>query len=234
MNEIAIKCRGVNFHYESQNVLENIDFEIKKGEKIGIIGLNGSGKSTLLKLLIGLLKPSAGEILINGTKLDKKNLQELRKNIGYVFQNVDDQLFMPTVHEDISFGIMGTIPLDQIAEKTNQTLKKYGIEHLRDKAPFQLSGGEKRTVAIATVMIMAPEIILMDEPTEGLDAKMRRKMITFIQNTQETFVISSHDEKFIQSVCDNILVLHEGRLIRIDLPEVIYSDYEFLTQYELI
>jgi cobalt/nickel transport system ATP-binding protein len=230
----AIKCEGVTFAYGAQRVLDAISFQIEKGEKIGIIGLNGSGKSTLLRLIIGLLDAADGTIEVMGTPVSRKYLKALHRHVGYVFQNVDEQLFMPTVYEDIAFGLKGAVASEAVEARVSAILQRFNIAHLREKAPFQLSGGEKRAVAIAGVMVMSPEIVLMDEPTEGLDARMRRKMTAFVSNSPETFVISSHDIAFVQAVCDRVMVLKEGKLIRMDVPEAIFSDTVFLEANELI
>ncbi|MBS7526585.1 ABC transporter ATP-binding protein [Fusibacter paucivorans] len=230
----VIKCEDLSFAYGTQRVLEGVSFHIEKGEKIGIIGLNGSGKSTLLRLMIGLLKAESGTMHVLGMPVQRKNLKALHRRVGYVFQNVDEQLFMPTVYDDIAFGLKGILPVDKVSESVEAILKRFHIMHLRDKAPFQLSGGEKRAVAIATVMVMAPEIVLMDEPTEGLDARMRRKMTAFVKASPETFVISSHDSTFIRDICDRVIVLKAGHLIRIDTPEVLFDDFDFLEANELI
>lgn len=230
----VIKCEDLSFAYGTQRVLEGVSFHIEKGEKIGIIGLNGSGKSTLLRLMIGLLKAESGTMHVLGMPVQRENLKALHRRVGYVFQNVDEQLFMPTVYDDIAFGLKGTASADTVKESVESILKRFHIMHLRDKAPFQLSGGEKRAVAIATVMVMAPEIVLMDEPTEGLDARMRRKMTAFVKASPETFVISSHDSAFIRDICHRVIVLKAGHLIRIDTPEVLFNDFDFLEANELI
>lgn len=231
--QVALKCQNLNFKYSKNQVLKEVNFAVYRGEKIGIIGLNGSGKSTLLKVLVGLLKCQEGTIEVLGEKMTSKNLKKIHQSLGYVFQNVDEQLFMPTVEADIAFGIQGRVSEEEVKIRTKNIIDRFNIAHLSQKPPFELSGGEKRTVAIATVMVMAPEIILMDEPTEGLDARMRKKMKQFIKGSPETFIMSSHDESFVKHVCDRVIVIDQGKIVRFDKPEVIYGDLTFLKQYDL-
>ena len=233
---LAISVKELSFKYPNQHdeVLEAISFQIHKGDKVALMGLNGSGKSTLLKLLVGLEKASAGSVWIGNTLVNQATIKEIQQRVGYIFQNADDQLFMPTVYEDVAFGIRQLYSGEALTLKVETLLSKMSLNHLKDKAPFQLSGGEKRAVAIATVLIMSPEIILMDEPSEGLDAKMRRKIISLINSRDETFVISTHDENLVKKTCNKVIILEKGRIIGVFDTKILFENVNLLTKYALI
>ena len=192
MSKKVIEAQNVDYKYpDGYRAIKNISLYVKEGEKLGIIGANGAGKSTMLKLLIGILSAESGKIIINDILINKKNLKEIRKNVGFVFQESDNQLFMNTVYDDIVFGLRSSKESEEnIKLKVNTIIEKFQIEKLINKQIYKLSGGEKKIVAIAGIMIMNPEIILMDEVTSSLDPKSRRIVINLIKDLKETLQIS--------------------------------------------
>lgn len=230
-----LEINNLSFGYESEKaVLKELNFSMIKGDKIGLVGANGAGKSTLLKLLAGVLTPSSGEIYFMGQKLERKTLALARQSLGYVFQNPEDQLFMPTVYEDLSFGLKHRGEnTAQIESKVDVILERFGIAHLKHRSNLKLSGGEKRTVALAVAMISNPELIVLDEPTAALDPRARRQLITQLNHANDTMLIASHDLDFIWDTCYKVLILHEGRVLAIDQTATILSQQELLEKAHL-
>ena len=209
-----IECRGVSYAYEEgRYALRDVSFRIAPGEAVGLIGANGAGKSTLMKALLGLVFPE-GEIAVDGVGVQKRTLAEVRRKLGYVLQNSDNQMFMPTVCEDMLFGPMnyGLTRADAEA-KADATLEQLGIPELKHRHNHRLSGGEKRMAAIATILAMEPAAVLMDEPTSALDPCNRRRVIDIIRGMDQTRLIASHDLDMILDTCDRVLLLSGGRLV---------------------
>ncbi|HQJ09486.1 MAG TPA: ABC transporter ATP-binding protein, partial [Deltaproteobacteria bacterium] len=174
--------------------IDGISLRIIHGESVAVIGPNGAGKSTLLHHLNGFLIPTSGSVRIGDLPLTRKTLPEARRTVGMIFQDPDDQLFMPTIYDDVAFGPnnMG-IPADEVDRRAIDALSRMGIEHLRDKPPYRLSSGEKRRAAIATVLSMMPDILVLDEPTTGLDPFARRQLIGILKEFTHTKIIATHD-----------------------------------------
>ena len=216
MSKKVIEAHNVNYKYpDGYRAIKNVSFYVNEGEKIGIIGANGAGKSTMLKLLTGILNAESGKITVKDILLNKKNLKEIRKKVGFVFQESDNQLFMNTVYDDIAFGLRSSKEDEEnIKIKIDNILEKFQIERLRNKQIYKLSGGEKKVVAIAGIIVMSPEIILMDEVTSSLDPKSRRTVINLIKDLKETIVIASHDLDMVLDVCDRVLVFNNGEIIQ--------------------
>ena len=198
----------------SGEALKDIDFNISHGEKVALLGLNGSGKSTLMMHSNGLLLPTKGKVAVNGMSTASKLVKEIRKTIGMVFQNADDQLFMPTVWEDVAFGPknMG-LDNDEIIARVKEAMEITATTHLADKSPYALSGGEKKSVSIATVISMRPEMLVMDEPTSGLDYQATKRFIDLIESLDQAILISTHDISLAKRLCNRFLVLDKGRLV---------------------
>ncbi|MCM8804747.1 MAG: energy-coupling factor ABC transporter ATP-binding protein [Candidatus Omnitrophica bacterium] len=210
-----IELKDINVSYPGTGiVLNNLSLVIYKGDRIGIKGANGSGKTTLLYTIVGLIKVEKGEIKIFGKKMEKESdFVEVRKKIGFLFQDSDDQLFSPTVEEDIAFGPLNLrLSRENVEERVNKTIKLLGIEKLKHRFSHTLSYGEKRVVAIATILSMEPEIYLLDEPTTGLDEKISKKIEKFLIENDLTYCIASHDLSFIKKVCNKIYILEKGKL----------------------
>lgn len=193
--------------------LEGISFRITHGESVAIIGANGAGKSSLLLHLNGCLTPTSGEVRIGHTPLTPSTLPDIRRTVGMVFQDPDNQLFMPNVFDDVAFGPcnLGLSGLD-LEQRVADALAQVGAEHLRDRPPYNLSGGEKKRVAIATVLSMAPDILVMDEPTSGLDPLARRQLIGLIRDFHHTRIITSHDLDMVYEVCERSIILNRGKV----------------------
>lgn len=216
-----------------KQVLENINLHIGEGETVGLIGANGAGKSTLMKVLLGLA-PYQGKITIDGQELKRDTLAEVRKTIGFVMQNSDNQMFMPTVYEDMLFGPMNYGATRKEAEEAvEEVLKMLGLEYLKPLYNHKISGGEKRMAAIATILAMRPKVVMMDEPTSALDPYNRRRVMETLKKISGTKILASHDLDFILDTCDRVLLLGEGRLVADGKAEKILSDGALLERYRL-
>ena len=198
--------------------LQDVSFRITHGESVAVIGANGAGKSTLLLHLNGYLAPTSGFVRVGDRSFTKKTLPEIRRRVGMVFQDPDDQLFMPTVYEDVAFGPRNLGLSDaEVEARVEEALARVGAGHLRERPPYRLSGGEKKRVAIATVLSMAPDILVMDEPTNGLDPFARRRLIELLADFRHTKIFTSHDLDMVLELCERTIVLHDGE-VRADGP----------------
>ncbi|MBC8019078.1 MAG: ABC transporter ATP-binding protein [Verrucomicrobia bacterium] len=212
MSHHIVEVRNLRHVYsDGTAALKDVSFIITHGESVGIIGANGAGKSTLLLHLNGCLSATGGEIRIGDTPLTARTLPDIRRTVGMVFQYPDDQLFMPTVFDDVAFGPcnLGLSGLD-VEQRVMAALSRVGAGHLREKPPYNLSGGEKKRVAIATVLSMSPDILVMDEPTSGLDPFARRQLIGLIKDFRHTRIIASHDLDMVYDVCERTIILNCG------------------------
>lgn len=229
-----IVFKDVSFSYEPGiPVLDGMSFEIAEGETVGIIGANGMGKSTMLKVLLGLL-PHEGEVLVKGVPVCKKNLAEIRKTLGFVLQSSDNQMFMPTVFDDMMFGLLNYGMSKPDAEKrVDEVLETLGLMKLKNKYNHKISGGEKRMAAIATVLAMQPEAIIMDEPSVSLDPYNRRAVINVINTLPQTKLIASHDLEMIRETCTRVLLLGGGRVAASGKTDEILSNEALLEQNRL-
>lgn len=235
MSHIHIDVENVNFSYlKDKPILKDITFHAKENDSIGIIGANGVGKSTLLKLLVGLNADFSGSIRVEEIPLERKTLSKIREKIGYVFQDSDNQLFMTTVYQDVAFGPENYgLPKDEVEKRVEDALNKVKIPYLIDKPVYQLSGGEKKLVAIATILSMNPDIILMDEPSVSLDPKNRRNLINILNEFDHLKIISSHDLDFIWDTTSRVILMSEGRIVADGPTEEILRDEALLDRYGL-
>lgn len=230
--ENIISVSDLSFGYDSKRkVLENINFQLKKGESVGLVGANGVGKSTLLRILVGLNTGFQGDVMVNNIPLEKKNLKTIRKNVGYVFQDADSQLFMSTVFDDVAFaprnyGMSET----EVNEKTMEALKVVHIEQLKDKQIYKLSGGEKKLASIATILSTEPDVILMDEPSVALDPKNRRNLINILNQLNQAKIIASHDLNMIMDTCERTILLSDGKVIKDGNTKEILLDKELMEE----
>ncbi len=234
-----IQFENVTFAYEKgKPVITEVSFEIGKGENVGLIGANGAGKSTVMKLLLGLAGPGAGagagsqtegRILVDGLEVIPRNLAEVRRKLGFVLQNSDNQMFMPTVLEDMLFGLLNYgMSRQEAMQRVDRVLKELGQENLRDLYNHKISGGEKRMAAVATVLAMDPEVLLMDEPTSALDPYNRRIIIDTIRKLPCTKIITSHDLDMIYDTCSRVILLSRGAVAADGPAEEILRDKELL------
>lgn len=219
MSHHYIKFSNVRFAYPGgEEVLRGISFKATHGEKVALIGLNGAGKSTILNLSCGLLMASEGEVNVGDVPIQKSTLALVHQSVGIVFQNPDDQLFMPTVEEDVAFGPLNMgLPKAEVDRRVGQALDQVGMLDLRTRAPFALSGGQKRRVAIATVLSMEPNILVMDEPTSDLDSLARRQLIDLLKTFGHTCLIATHDLDMARELCPRAIWVDNG-IIRADGP----------------
>ncbi len=229
-----IEFQHVSFAYEKgRSVIEDLSFRIGDGESVGLIGANGAGKSTVMKLMLGLLA-GEGKILVDGSELNRANLSQIRRKLGFVLQNSDNQMFMPTVYEDMMFGPLNYMLSREEAERrVDAVLERLGLQALKHRHNHRISGGEKRMAAIATVLAMEPETILMDEPTSALDPYNRRIVINTIRELGQTKLISSHDLDMILETCDRVILLSEGRIAADGPAEQVLRDRALLEAHHL-
>lgn len=229
-----IEFQNVSFSYEKAlPVLHNLSFRIEDGEAVGLIGANGAGKSTVMKLLLGLLS-GEGKILVDDTEVKRENLSQIRKKLGFVLQNSDNQMFMPTVFEDMMFGPLNYgMPRKDAEKKVDEVLARLRLPELKMRHNHKLSGGEKRMAAIATVLAMEPETILMDEPTSALDPYNRRIVINTIRALNQTKIITSHDLDMILDTCDRVILLSDGHIVADGKASVLLRDQELLEAHHM-
>ncbi|MFA7269179.1 MAG: ABC transporter ATP-binding protein [Sterolibacterium sp.] len=235
MSHHLVEARSLMYAYPDGNqALNGVSFRIEHGESVAIIGGNGAGKSTLLLHLNGLLKPAAGSVRVGDLPLVSETLPQIRRTIGMLFQDPDDQLFMANVYDDVAFGPanMG-LPPDEIDVRVRASLDIVGAGHLAMRPPYQLSGGEKRAVAIAGVLAMSPSILVMDEPSSGLDPAARRRLINLLRGFSHTKIIATHDLDLVLDLCSRVLVMHEGRIEADGRAEEIFADAELLARCQL-
>ena len=230
--ENIISVSDLSFGYDSKRkVLENINFQLKKGESVGLVGANGVGKSTLLRILVGLNTGFQGDVMVNNIPLEKKNLKTIRKNVGYVFQDADSQLFMSTVFDDVAFAPRNYgMSEAEVNEKTMEALKVVHIEQLKDKQIYKLSGGEKKLASIATILSTEPDVILMDEPSVALDPKNRRNLINILNRLNQAKIIASHDMNMIMDTCERTILLSDGKIIKDGNTKEILLDKELMEE----
>jgi cobalt/nickel transport system ATP-binding protein len=230
MSHHTISVRDLGFAYpDGTRALNGVSFEVGHGESIAVVGANGAGKSTLLLHLNGLLSPSEGTVDIGGTPVTKGTLADIRRTVGMVFQDPDDQLFMPTVAEDVGFGPMnlGLSP-EEVAVRVDSALARVDAVRLKERPPYRLSGGEKRAVAIATVLAMEPSILVMDEPSSGLDPRARRRLIRLLASFEHTRILATHDLDMAAELCERTIVLSAGRVASDGPTRRIFADAALL------
>lgn len=198
---------------DGTEALKGINFNISHGEKVALLGLNGSGKSTLLLHTNGLLFPTSGEVNIGDIPVDKKTAPIVRRTVGMVFQNPDHMLFMPTIYDDVAFGPrnMG-LPETEVARRVKEALKAVDLAGVERKSAFQLSGGQRRSAAIASVLSMEPSIMVLDEPTANLDARARRMLIDLLKGFSHTILIATHDFAMARELCPRSILIADGKI----------------------
>jgi cobalt/nickel transport system ATP-binding protein len=230
MSHHIVDFKKVSFCYpDGTQALNNINFTLTHGEALGIVGANGSGKTTLLLHANGFLLPQSGEVIIGSTAITLKTLSEIRRHVGVVFQNPDDQLFMPTVFEDVAFGPRNQ-GLDEtaVASRVKNALAAVGGLELMPRAPHHLSLGQKSAVAIATVLAMDPDILVLDEPASSLDPGARRILINLLKGFKHTRIIASHDLDLILDICPRCIILKQGQVEADGPSSTILSDQKLL------
>ena len=240
MTNIQLSTENLSFTYpDGTQALKNINIEIEKGEKVAIIGPNGAGKSTLISHFNGLTEPTSGCVKIEGKAIsfEKDELLKVRQKVGIVFQDPNDQLFAPTVKEDIAFGPMNLgLSYGEVEKRVEDALKMVGMENYEDKTPHHLSGGQQKRIAIAGIIAMKPELMILDEPTAGLDPDGVEKVLNIMNQLNKegmTLIISSHDIDMISKYADKIFILYNGEIIESGNKNKIFSDMELLKKAHL-
>lgn len=230
MSHHKVEVKNLQHVYPDGTVaLQDVSFLINHGESVAIIGANGAGKSTLLLHLNGYLSATSGQIGIGDVWLDKESLAEIRRTVGMVFQDPDDQLFMPTVFDDVAFGPLNLgLSAAEVEARVSDALERVEATELRDKPPYHLSGGEKKRVAIATVLSMLPEILVLDEPTNGLDPQARRQLMALLRAFHHTRIITSHDLDMVLELCERTIVLNDGQVMADGPTLEIFNNDELL------
>lgn len=237
MHHNSIAIENLSYTYpDGMEALKDINLQIKATERVALVGANGSGKSTLLQHLNGILLPQKGRIRVGKYPLTQEFLREIRNFVGLVFQNPDDQLFMPTVWEDITFGPLNQGIEGEVLERLcHEAMARVGLDgaHYRDRSANNLSGGEKKRVAIAGVLAMQPQILVLDEPSAQLDPRSRRQLINLLDSLPLTQLIATHDLDLALELCDRTIVLSQGCIVKDSATEIILSDQIFLEQHHL-
>jgi cobalt/nickel transport system ATP-binding protein len=235
MSHHIVEAKNLKFTYpDTTHALLDISFHISHGESVAIVGANGAGKSTLLLHLNGYLTPTSGQVRIGDYPLTKETLQEVRRTVGMVFQDPDDQLFMSTVYDDVAFGPLNLgLPAAEVDSRVRKALETVGVLALKDRPPYRLSSGQKRRVAIATVLSMSPDILVMDEPTSGLDPRSRRRLIEMLQTFKHSKIIATHDLDMVLDLCERTIILNEGKIQADGKTSDIFQDEKLLTECHL-
>jgi len=215
MSHHLVEARDVWFTYpDGTEALRGVSFRITHGESVAIVGGNGAGKSTLLQHLNGYLAPSRGAVLVGDVPLTRETAAAVRRAVGVVFQDPDDQLFMSSVFDDVAFGPLNLgLPPAEAGGRAVAALERVGMAHLAERPPYKLSAGEKRGVAIATVLAMSPDVLVMDEPSSNLDPRGRRRLIGLLGSFEHTKIIATHDLELVVEVCSRVLVLDAGKVV---------------------
>jgi cobalt/nickel transport system ATP-binding protein len=235
MSHHIVEAKDLHYAYpDGTSGLAGVSFRICHGESVALVGENGAGKSTLLLHMNGCLMPTQGFLRIGDSHVSKNNLSIIRRTVGMVFQNPDDQLFMPTVFDDVAFGLLNLgFNKEETETKVSLALDTVGAGHLTKRPPYKLSQGEKRAVAIATVLAMSPDILVMDEPSSSLDPKSRRILIELLKTFRHTKIIATHDLDLAMDVCERVIVIHKGRVTADGPTKDIFNDENLLRESSL-
>jgi len=235
MSHHIVEVRHLCFSYpDGTEALKDVSFRIEHGEAVALIGPNGAGKSTLLMHLNGCFLAKQGEVRIGDIPLTRKTRALAQRAVGMVFQDADDQLFMPTVEEDVAFGPLNAgLPPEEIETRLVMALERVGMLHLRNRPPYRLSSGEKRAVAIATVLAMTPDILVMDEPSSNLDPRGRRRLIEQLVSFTHTKIIATHDLELVMEVCSRAILVDDGTVVADGPVQEILSNVELMQMHGL-
>jgi len=230
-----IKIRNLEYVYpDGTRALKGVNLDISKGESVGLIGPNGAGKSTLLLHLNGILKGTKGSVEVLGMRVEDENLAKIRRKVAIVFQEPDDQLFMPTVFDDVAFGPVNSgYSKEKVKEKVKKALRQVRMEGYEDRCSHHLSLGEKKKISIATVLSMDPEILILDEPTISLDPGARRELIKLLKDLNITKIIAGHDLELIVEICSRVVLLDEGEIVTNGDPREVLSNKSLMELHGL-
>ena len=231
----AIDVRGVEYRYPDGTVaLHGIDLSVAPGERVALLGPNGSGKTTLMLHLNGILTPSAGEVRIGGVPVGRSTVAEIRRRVGIVFQDSDDQLFMPNVRDDVAFGPANLgLSGEELEARVSEALRAVDMEHVTDRPPHHLSAGQKRRVALAGVLAMRPEVLVLDEPSTNLDPQARRDFGRLIKRLELTVLLATHDLPYAHQLCTRAILINQGRIVADGPIGEILGDERLLRSHRL-
>lgn len=229
-NSPALRLKDVHYTYpDGVKSLQGISFEIYNGEKVALVGPNGAGKSTLMTVVIGIRLPQAGKVEVFGQVLNSRTRREIRRQVGLVFQDPDDQLFCPTVFEEVAFAPLNMgFTRAQVAEMVARALKQVDLEGYERRSSFHLSFGERKRLAFATVLSYSPEVLLIDEPSANLDPQHRRQTINLLKSLPQTMLIATHDLDLVLDVCKRCFVINKGQIVAEGDVESILTDEQLL------
>jgi len=235
MSHHRVEIKDLVFTYpDGTQALKGVSLSVAHGECVAIIGGNGAGKSTLLQHLNGYLMPTSGEVRVGDFALTRETAKTIRRSVGMVFQDPDDQLFMPTVFEDVVFGPLNLGLSPQESEKrAAEALERVGMSHLRERPPYKLSAGEKRAVAIATALAGLPDVLVMDEPSSNLDPRGRRRLIELLKSFEHTRMIATHDLEMVVEICPRVIVLDHGKVVLEGATHEILGDEALMLSHGL-
>jgi len=239
VSEVAVELKDVTYAYPDGLVaLDGVSLRVMRGEKVAILGPNGAGKSTLLMHMAGILTSSRGEVKILDLPVNNKNIREIRRNVGLTFQNPDDQLFCNTVFEDVAYGPLNLgLTEEEVNSRTEDALRQVGLEGYERRLPHHLSEGEKKKVAIASVLSMQPKVLLIDEPTANLDPKSREELIELIKNLGKrrnpTLIVATHDVDLVPQVVDKTFILNKGRIVAEGPVREVFSKLNLMREAKL-
>lgn len=235
MRGVGLTVGSLSFDYpDGHQALAGLDLEVEPGERVALLGPNGAGKTTLALHLNGILTGRAGTISVGDMVLGPATVGQIRRLVGLVFQDPDDQLFMPTVEEDVAFGPLNLgFPAEEVEQRICAALQQVDALHLRERPSHRLSGGEKRAVAIATVLAMSPDILVMDEPSTGLDPRARRLLIDRLASFRHTKIVATHDLDLVLDLCKRTIVIHDGRVTADGPTGTIFKDDALLAASHL-
>lgn len=235
MTEIAVEIKDLSFHYpDGHPALRNANLTVCRGDKVALVGPNGAGKSTLLAHLNGILQKQSGKISICGGELTEKTLGLVRGKVGLVFQNPDDQLFSPTVFDDVAFGpVYQGLPPEQVQQRVVDALRMVQMESYTKRVSYHLSVGEKKRIAIATVLSMQPEILVLDEPSAGLDPRARRTLIELLRTLPQTMLVATHDLQLVKDLLPRTVIMDNGQIAADGRTEDILNAEELLIAHGL-
>jgi cobalt/nickel transport system ATP-binding protein len=231
---VILRLDGVSCHYAPDRpVLQDIDWELSAGERVGVVGANGSGKTTLLHLIVGLVRPAGGQVEVFGrVRRRESDFADVRRRAGLVFQDPDDQLFCPTVAEDIAFGPLNLrLSHHQVRQIVADTLDRLGLAGYEDRITYQLSMGERRLVCLATVLAMNPELLLLDEPTANLDSRSSHRLIEFLETWPHGQILVSHHLSVLRRLCGRVIVLGDGKIAACGPTDEILRDHRLLRSH---
>lgn len=235
MSAPAVRMRGLTYRYpDGTPALDGVSLELAPGQALGLVGANGAGKSTLLLHLNGILRPASGTVEIMGQAVEPRNFAEIRRRVGLVFQNPDDQLFSPTLADDVAFGPRNLgLPEDEVVRRVADSLAAVGLAGLEARSAYHLSFGQKRRAAIATVLAMGPDVLALDEPTSNLDPRSKRRIIELLGSFPHARLVVTHDLDLVRQLCPEVAVMAHGQIIARGPSAALLADPDLLDRAEL-